>query len=174
MRCAPAHGGAPRLYARFVPWVKGSHNHCSRFAAYKPRITATVNVCLRGFAMRSAIGVCSAPKAQSNFSLEQRPRNKYIARVISWGVTPGYTMSRAFGAKQKSSVWSSNSRAFLLPKRVNDKQHYRNRDARIGDVKRRPGIGVADVEIKKEKVNHVSVKQAICEISQNPGKEKRE
>ena len=64
--------------------------------------------------------------------------------------------------------------AFLLPKRVNDKQHYRNRDTRIGDVKRRPGIGVADVQIKKEEVDHVSVKQAICQISQNAGKEKRQ
>src|SRR5678815_3875653 len=64
--------------------------------------------------------------------------------------------------------------AFLLPKRMNDKQRYRNRDARIGDVKRRPRIGVADVQIKKEKVDHVSVKQAICQISQNPGKEKRQ
>src|SRR5436190_10013807 len=62
----------------------------------------------------------------------------------------------------------------LLPKRVNDKQHYRNRDTRIGDVKRRPGIGEADVQIKKEKIDYVSVKQAICQISQNPGKEKRE
>ena len=64
--------------------------------------------------------------------------------------------------------------AFLLPKRVNDKQHYRNRDARIGDVKRRPGISVTDVQIKKEKVDHVSVKQAIGKISQNSGKEKRQ
>jgi hypothetical protein len=57
---------------------------------------------------------------------------------------------------------------------VNDKQHYRNRDTRIGDVKRRPGIGVADVQIKKEKVDHVSVKQAISQISQNAGEEKRQ
>ena len=57
---------------------------------------------------------------------------------------------------------------------MNDKQHHRNRDARIGDIKRRPGIGVADVQIKKEKVDHVPVKQAICQISQNAGKEKRE
>jgi hypothetical protein len=57
---------------------------------------------------------------------------------------------------------------------VNDKQDYRNRDTRIGDVKRRPGIGVADVQIKKEEVDHVSVKQAICQISQNAGKEKRQ
>src|SRR5215831_9717286 len=63
---------------------------------------------------------------------------------------------------------------FLFPKRMNDKQHDRNRDTRIGDVKRRPGIGVADVKIKKEKVDHVSVKQTICQISQNPGKEKRQ
>ncbi len=69
---------------------------------------------------------------------------------------------------------SSDSRTFLLPKRVNDKQHYRNRDTRIGDVKRRPGIGEADVQIKKEKIDYVSVKQAICQISQNPSKEKRE
>ena len=51
--------------------------------------------------------------------------------------------------------------AFLFPERVNDKQDNRNRDTRIGDVKRRPGIGVADVQIEKEKVDHVSVKQAI-------------
>src|SRR5262245_52048456 len=57
---------------------------------------------------------------------------------------------------------------------MNDKQHYRNRDARIGNVKRRPGIGVADVQIKKEKVDHMSVKQAICQISQNTGKQKRQ
>jgi hypothetical protein len=30
------------------------------------------------------------------------------------------------------------------------------------------------VQIKKEKIDHVSVKQAICQISQNPSKEKRE
>ena len=57
---------------------------------------------------------------------------------------------------------------------MNDKQDNRNRDTRIGDVKRRPGIGVADVQIKKKKVDHVSVKQAICQISQNAGKEKRQ
>src|SRR6476619_942476 len=64
--------------------------------------------------------------------------------------------------------------AFLLPKRVNDKQDYRNRDARIGDVKRRPGIGEADVQIKKEEVDHMSVKQAICQISQNSGEKERQ
>jgi hypothetical protein len=83
-------------------------------------------------------------------------------------------MSRALGAKQRSLTAEFRFRVFLLPKRVNDKQDYRNRDTRIGDVKRRPGIGVADVQIKKEEVDHVSVKQAICQISQNAGKEKRQ
>jgi len=32
-----------------------------------------------------------------------------------------------------------------------------NENARIGDVKCRPGIGVADVQVKKEKIDHVSV-----------------
>ena len=57
---------------------------------------------------------------------------------------------------------------------MENKRDYCNGDARIGDVKRRPGIGEADVQIKKEKIDYVSVKQAICQISQNPGKEKRE
>ena len=55
---------------------------------------------------------------------------------------------------------------------MNDKQDNRNRDTGIGDVKRRPGIGEPDVQIKKEEVDNVSVKQAICQISQNAGKEK--
>jgi len=57
---------------------------------------------------------------------------------------------------------------------MDNEEHDRNRDARIGDVKRRPGIGVADVQIKKKKVDHVSVEQAICQISQDAGKKKRE
>ena len=82
-----------------------------------------------------------------------------------------------------TSTARDSLQAILLParlfagfssKRVNDKQHYRNRDARIGDVKSRPGIGVADVQIKKEKIDHVSVKQTIRQISQNAGKEKRQ
>ena len=35
-------------------------------------------------------------------------------------------------------------------------------------------MGVADVQIEKEKIDHVPVKQAISKISQNPGKEKRQ
>ena len=64
----------------------------------------------------------------------------------------------------------------MLPcaKRVNDEQQDGNRDARIGDVKRRPGIGVPDVQIKEQKIDHVSVKEAIGEISQNACQKKRE
>jgi hypothetical protein len=56
---------------------------------------------------------------------------------------------------------------------MDNEEHDRNRDARIGDVKRRPRIGVADMQIKKKKVDHVSVEQAICQISQDAGKKKR-
>ena len=44
-------------------------------------------------------------------------------------------------------------------------------DAGIGDVKGRPGIGEADMEIEEEKIDHVSVEESIGEIAQNPGQE---
>jgi hypothetical protein len=64
-------------------------------------------------------------------------------------------------------------RMFLFPEGVNDKQHYGNRDARVCDVKRRPGIGVPDVQVKKEKIDHVPIQEAISEIAQNTCKKKR-
>jgi hypothetical protein len=84
------------------------------------------------------------------------------------------SLSKSGSLPDPAGTLFASAYAFLLPKRVNNKQHHRNRDTRIGDVKRRPGIGEANVQIKKKKVDHVSVKQAICQISQNPGKEKRE
>jgi hypothetical protein len=62
---------------------------------------------------------------------------------------------------------------FLFPKGVNDKQHYGNRDARVCDIKRGPGIGVPDVQIKKEKIDHVPMEEAISEIAENTCKKKR-
>src|SRR5262249_32005413 len=94
--------------------------------------------------------------------------------IVSWGPAPGFTMSRAVGAKRGYLSDGFRFSAFLLLKRVNDKQHNRNRNARIGDVKGWPGIGVADVQIKKEKIDHMSVKQTIGQISQNACKEKRQ
>ena len=90
------------------------------------------------------------------------------------------SFSRSDGWESRHSLSASSLplscrlSALLPPKRVNDKQHYCNRDARIGDVKGRPGISVADVQIKKEKVDHVSVEQTIRQISQNACEEKRQ
>ena len=63
--------------------------------------------------------------------------------------------------------------ALALPKRVDDEKHHRNRDAGVRHVKRRPGIGVLNVQIEKKKVDHVSVQEAIGEIPQNPSKQQR-
>jgi hypothetical protein len=60
----------------------------------------------------------------------------------------------------RRSVASLRS-AFLLPKGVNNKEHYRDRDARVGYIKGRPRIGVSNVQIEKEKIDHVPIKEAI-------------
>jgi hypothetical protein len=52
---------------------------------------------------------------------------------------------------------------------MNNKQHYCNRDAGVGDIKGRPGVCVRDVQIEKKKINHVPVKEAIGKISQDSG-----
>ncbi len=61
-----------------------------------------------------------------------------------------------------------------MPKRVNDKADYRNGDAGIGDIEGRPGICVANVQIKKEKINHMPIEKAIGEIAEDASKQKRE
>jgi len=40
---------------------------------------------------------------------------------------------------------------------VDDEEDYRDRDARVGDIKGGPGIGVPNVEIEKEKIDHMPV-----------------
>jgi hypothetical protein len=60
---------------------------------------------------------------------------------------------------------------FLFPKRVNDEKRHRNRDARVSHIKRRPRVGVSNVQIEKEKIDYVSVQEAIGQIPQNPGEQ---
>src|SRR6267378_14022 len=60
----------------------------------------------------------------------------------------------------------------LLPKRMYNKQHHRNRDAGVGDIKGRPGMRIWDVQIEKQKINHVPIKKAISKISQDPSEKK--
>ena len=54
---------------------------------------------------------------------------------------------------------------------MDDEEDYRNRDARVRDIKGGPGIGVPNVQIEKEKIDHVSVQEAISQIPQNPGEQ---
>ena len=56
---------------------------------------------------------------------------------------------------------------------MDDEKRYRNRDAGVRHVKRWPGVGVPNVQIEEEKIDHVSVQEAISEIPQNPGEQQR-
>ena len=56
---------------------------------------------------------------------------------------------------------------------MDNKQGHCNGDARIGDVKRRPGMRVGNVQIEKEKIDHMPIKKTIGKISQDAGKQKR-
>src|SRR4030095_7241337 len=47
----------------------------------------------------------------------------------------------------------SRCRSFTSPKRMNNKQDDCNRDAGIGDVERRPGMRVWNVQIEEEKID---------------------
>jgi hypothetical protein len=60
----------------------------------------------------------------------------------------------------------------FFPERMNNKQHHRNRDAGIGDIKGRPGMRIGDVQIEKEKINHMPIKKAIGKVSQDSGEKK--
>jgi len=53
-----------------------------------------------------------------------------------------------------------------------NKQHHGNRDAGVGDIKGRPGMRIWDVQIEKQKINHVPIKKAISKISQDPSEKK--
>ena len=57
---------------------------------------------------------------------------------------------------------------------MNNKQHHRNRDTGVCDIKRRPRMRIWDVQIEEEKIDYVPVKKAIGQISQNSGEKKRQ
>src|SRR5581483_693965 len=61
---------------------------------------------------------------------------------------------------------SSSRSALWLAKRLHHKKRNGNRDARVRYIKCRPRIGVANVQIEKEKIDHVPVKKAIGEVPQ--------
>ena len=63
------------------------------------------------------------------------------------------------------------SLAFSLSKRMNDKAADRDADAGVGDIKRRPGMRERNVQIEEQKIDHVTVKQAIGQVSHDAGQE---
>jgi len=57
---------------------------------------------------------------------------------------------------------------------VNDEADDRNGDAGIGDIESRPGICVANVQIEKEKINHVPIEKAIRKVAQDASQKERQ
>ena len=56
---------------------------------------------------------------------------------------------------------------------MNDKQNDGNRNTGIGDVERRPGMCVRNVQIEEEKIDDVPINKAVGKIPQNTGEQKR-
>ena len=54
----------------------------------------------------------------------------------------------------------------------NEKRH-RDRDTGVRHIKRGPGISISNVQIEKEKIDHVPVQEAIGQIPQNPCEQQR-
>src|SRR6266566_9941269 len=86
---------------------------------------------------------------------------------------PGRSPGKMPGGPRQPGRLSSDRGALFFPKRMDNKRDHRNGDARIGDVKRRPGMLVGNVHIEKEKIDHVPIKKTIGKIPQDDGKQKR-
>jgi len=57
-----------------------------------------------------------------------------------------------------------------LSKRMNDEENDGDADRRIGHVERRPRMGERHMQIKEQEIDHVTVKQAVSQISEHAGK----
>ena len=60
--------------------------------------------------------------------------------------------------------------AFVCPQRMNDETEDRDANAGIGYVKGWPRVSKRHMQIEEQKIDHVSVAEAIGQISQNAGK----
>jgi hypothetical protein len=56
---------------------------------------------------------------------------------------------------------------------MNDEKNHCNRDARIGYVESGPRMRVGNVQIEKEKIDHMSIKETIGKISQDASQQER-
>ena len=65
-------------------------------------------------------------------------------------------------------------RFLFLSKRMNDEENDSDADAGIGHVECRPRARERHMQIEQQKINHVSVKQAVSQISEHAGEQERQ
>ena len=53
---------------------------------------------------------------------------------------------------------------------MNDEENDGDADTGIGHVERRPGMREGHMQVEEQKIDHVTVKQAVSEISEHAGK----
>ena len=53
---------------------------------------------------------------------------------------------------------------------MNDKEKNGDADTGIGHVERRPGMREGHMQIKEQEIDHVTVKEAVGQISEHAGK----
>ena len=57
---------------------------------------------------------------------------------------------------------------------MDDETKYRDADARIGHIKRGPGMSERDVKIEEEEIDHPRVHETVGQISEDAGEQKPE
>ncbi len=77
------------------------------------------------------------------------------------------------GKRSLSTTHCTSRRGFALAERMHDEADHCDADAGVGDVKGRPGIREGDVQIEKQKVDHMPVQQAVGEIAHHAGEKER-
>ena len=53
---------------------------------------------------------------------------------------------------------------------MNDKEKNGDADTGIGHIERRPRMGEGHMQIKEQEIDHVTVKEAVSQISEHTGK----
>jgi len=57
---------------------------------------------------------------------------------------------------------------------MNDEENDGDADRGIGHVERRPGMREGHMQVEEQKIDHVTVKQAVSEIPEHAGEQERE
>jgi len=61
-----------------------------------------------------------------------------------------------------------------MAKGMNDKTNYRDGDAGISDIERRPGMSERNMQIEKKEIDNVSVEKAVGKIAEDAGEQQGE